>query len=267
MRPSVWGSFVGVGKVHRRQFLIGPATARAPQDWTRRELADGYWLFHDPQALVNAAGDEIVVGLKVGEGRHASGRFVSIRWPYLYPDALGLLGVYFGEGLITSSQGLIGGEPYADNPRSGLNWDPDARAPNLSRLLRDQRLHIPTQRAEYNASGPHPSLTFAEAQSTLADALCSSLSGLRTSGRLIVSLTAGKDSRTVLAALAASGVQFEATTWPIHRDSPDVATARALCRYLGVRHTVLAPGPWDEQAARAWREHTFGALQDADAKL
>jgi hypothetical protein len=63
-----------------------------------------------------------------------------------------------------------------------------------------------------------------------------------------LSLTGGKDSRLVAAALAAAGVRFTARTHGF-ATHPDVIVAGLIARHLGVEHTVTepaAPGSPDE---------------------
>jgi len=57
-----------------------------------------------------------------------------------------------------------------------------------------------------------------------------------------LSLTGGKDSRLVAAALAAAGVPFRARTHGFDRD-PDVIIAGMIAGRLGIEHTVTEPRP------------------------
>jgi hypothetical protein len=85
-------------------------------------------------------------------------------------------------------------------------------------------------------------------------------------GTTYLALTAGLDSRTLLAALLAAGVRFEVITQVVHNPM-DVRVAARICRYLGVRHHVVEPQPRDEARWEAWRKHAFGSYCDADDNL
>lgn len=58
----------------------------------------------------------------------------------------------------------------------------------------------------------------------------------------VVPVTAGRDSRLVLAAALAAGLDFEATTGGAP-DAPDVAIGRLLCERVGIPHVPLAGDP------------------------
>ncbi|MEX2196930.1 MAG: hypothetical protein WD844_16775 [Thermoleophilaceae bacterium] len=58
----------------------------------------------------------------------------------------------------------------------------------------------------------------------------------------VVPVTGGRDSRLVLAAALAAGIDFEATTGGPD-EHPDVAIGRELCRAAGIPHVALAGDP------------------------
>jgi hypothetical protein len=58
----------------------------------------------------------------------------------------------------------------------------------------------------------------------------------------VVPVTGGRDSRLVLAAALAAGIEFEATTGGAD-EHPDVAIGRELCRVAGIPHVPLAGDP------------------------
>jgi hypothetical protein len=63
-----------------------------------------------------------------------------------------------------------------------------------------------------------------------------------------LSLTGGKDSRLIAAALAAAGVPFRARTHGFARH-PDVVIARMISERLGLEHTVTEPRPAAAESA------------------
>ena len=86
----------------------------------------------------------------------------------------------------------------------------------------------------------------------------------------VVPVTAGRDSRLVLAAALAGGLSFEAATGGAP-DSPDVLTGRRLCELVGVPHRLLPADPhgdvWSdpERAAELVRLTAGGTASLADA--
>lgn len=86
----------------------------------------------------------------------------------------------------------------------------------------------------------------------------------------VLPVTGGRDSRLVLAAALAAGLDFEAVTGGAP-DDPDVQVARRLCEVAGITHSLLAPDPhgnvWTEhrRAARVVRLTAGGTASLADA--
>jgi hypothetical protein len=75
----------------------------------------------------------------------------------------------------------------------------------------------------------------------VAEALVAAVAPLRAVGRPVeLSLTGGKDSRLVAAALVAAGVAVEARTHGF-ADHPDVVVAAEIARRLGIEHIVRTP--------------------------
>ena len=122
-----------------------------------------------------------------GDGRddlshELSGRFTWIDWPYLYTDASALLPVYYtghlDEPLITSSVALAAKLADAAVSRrsirwGGLNWTPPpgSSVSNLGKLLRDQRLYIPSAAVEFVDRSIRPAASFDQAKQRLASDL------------------------------------------------------------------------------------------------
>jgi hypothetical protein len=82
----------------------------------------------------------------------------------------------------------------------------------------------------------------------VAAALVDAVAPLRSApGPVELSLTGGKDSRLVAAALAAAGVPFRARTHGFP-DHPDVVIAAEVARCLGIEHTIATPVAPGQQA-------------------
>ena len=81
----------------------------------------------------------------------------------------------------------------------------------------------------------------------VAEALVAAVAPLRAAGRPVeLSLTGGKDSRLIAAALVAAGVPVAARTHGF-ADHPDVVTAAEIARRLGIEHIVRTPAAPGQQ--------------------
>jgi Asparagine synthase len=99
-----------------------------------------------------------------------------------------------------------------------------------------QRTPTPTTAARDDA-GPERS----GGARAVADALVAAIAPLRDSGRPVeLSLTGGKDSRLIAAALVKAGVPVVARTHGF-ADHPDVVVAAQIARRLGIEHMVRTP--------------------------
>jgi hypothetical protein len=87
----------------------------------------------------------------------------------------------------------------------------------------------------------------------VAEALVEAVAPLRAAGATVqLSLTGGKDSRLVAAALVAAGVPVLARTYGF-ADHPDVVLAAQIADKLGIAHTVTAPAAPGQQTDVAGR--------------
>jgi hypothetical protein len=150
-------------------------------------------------------------------------------------------------------------------PRNSINWFPSGPVPRLRRLLRDQRLHLPTMSVEAIDRVISPLGSFEAAQQALADSLIQAVRALPPSSRVFLALTAGKDSRSLAAALIAAGVPFETYTQTYPTIKPaDISISQEISQHLGVRHHVISPSGHSEEVLSAWEHHTCRAIHDAD---
>ena len=206
-----------------------------------------------------------------------------LQWPYIYLDrAGGLLSIFYGrEGdavVISSNAGLVArtlrGQavepdfPQALPPRTTLqNYipSPGSRYIGVRRMLRDQRLNIPSGPIERHHSSIVPLESDAAAVETVAAELCRFAHEVRTrtAGTIFLQLSAGKDSRTVAAAFKAAGIDFETITFGSIK-SPDFRIARSLSQALGVRHSGVSSEAHDPTVAEVYREQTSDAIHDWD---
>ena len=83
----------------------------------------------------------------------------------------------------------------------------------------------------------------------LADGLAQAVTPLaQDASRITVSLTGGRDSRMIAAALYAAGLKFDAFTKG-HDDHPDVIVARRVAAALGMKHSSREPPRTEERDA------------------
>jgi hypothetical protein len=282
--------------VHRRQFVIAKEPILVDQDWRSMILSSEFHLSYQADLPVRIVErnerSSILIGQAFAAGNiegqddlsyGLSGRFAWIDWPYLYTDTSALLPVYYtddrAEPLITSSVALAA--KLADGAVSrrqirwgGLNWTPPpgSSVSHISKLLRDQRLYIPSAAVEFVDRSIRPAASFDQAKQRLASDLttiCRSVG--ESSGTVYLALTAGLDSRTLLSSLLAAGVRFECVTQSDQGVNQikqslkrDVEVAGQISRYLGVQHHVISPNPRNDELLRLWREHTLETHSDAD---
>lgn len=260
------GPFINGNEVHRRQFIV--TRLKPSAGWDSLPLPDGFFLVHHPEAFVTRREGTYTIGIELPGG---GGRFARIAWPYLEVDVGGMLGVFYDrERLEASSSPALLYDNRADPvvpplPRNSINWFPDGPIPRTRRLIRDQRLHLPTMTAEAIDRIITPLGSFEAARRGLAEALTEAVRGLPRSSRIFLALTAGKDSRTLASALAAAGIAFETYTQTYPSIAPaDITIAQAISRHLGVRHHLISPSGHSREVLNAWEHHSCHAVHDAD---
>lgn len=247
---------------HRRQFLIA---RRARDGWATHALPDGYVLSYDPALPLALRGTEITLGIRTEQ---SAGRYATIRWPYIAPDAAALLAVYFNETGVSSSQSIIGSDPSPSIEKSRLNYFPvpGSRFRDTRCLLRDQTLNIVTGEVHYCPKPLLPLADFSAATDGLASALVVAAQELASrSERVLLGLTAGLDSRTILAALLAANIKVETVTQIFPgMDRTDLDVAKAISAQVGVPHHAIRAQAFDNSKLQIWREHTGESFNDLD---
>ncbi|MBL6079175.1 hypothetical protein JMJ56_14245 [Belnapia sp. T18] len=273
-------------RAHRRQFVISRQPFLPDEDWTSTTISNEFHLSYQrdlPVQVLEQGGRSMMllgsaIALAPGAGPDdLAGRFARIEWPYLYPDPSALLPIHYGDTpdgpLVTSSPSLaaqLGGGAviHREIAWSGLNWTPPPAAgvAGIARLMRDQRLAIPTATAERVDCPIRPAASVTAARDGMAADLTTLAGTLKDrAGTTYLALTAGLDSRTLLASLLAAGTRFECVTQSFDGVKPaDIEIAGRISRHLGVRHHVIGPEAFDEAALRLWREHGLESYSDAD---
>lgn len=277
--------------VHQRQFVIARQVVSLGEDWDYRALPEGYFLSFQKALAVQTYGDVPTQSGKYVLGRrflseHGSspnlghtdtGRFCVVDWPYVMSDAAGLMGLLFSTGsaetICTSSPALavqISGASIRNwqPKRTGVNWTPapGTRVVGFRRLLADQRLDVSRGKVERRPL----QLSDTRSETDATAALCTQLVAVARdvsadAGRLMVTLTAGVDSRTVFGALLASGVKFHAVTQYMPGSSEtDVRIAADLCERYRVKHEIIHAGDIDQEIPAKCHAHTLSSYRDAD---
>lgn len=273
-------------RAHRHQFVISRQPFLPDEDWTSQALSNEFHLSHQrdlPVQVLEQDGRSVMLlghafALAPGAGPdEMAGRFARIEWPYLYPDPSVLLPIHYGDTpggpLVTSSPSLaarLGGGAVTSRgiAWSGLNWTPPpgTAVAGIARLMRDQRLAIPTATAERVECPIRPAASVTAARDAMAADLTALAGTLKDRpGTTYLALTAGLDSRTLLASLLAAGTRFECVTQSFDGVNPaDIEIAGRISRHLGIRHHVVGPEAFDEAPLRLWREHGLKSYSDAD---
>jgi len=265
-------------RLHRRQFAVGPRPVEELDGWEISRLAPDLYLSRCPTLPVRNVGGDEVLGLAVpsdDSGRRDSwaGRFVVIRDGVLEMDPTGLLGVFSrdvaGERWISSSPELLRGlTPELESPGQRLRWavegnewfaPPFSGVDSMTRLLPSQRIRLTDGVVEPKALLPSPTEgdPIADAERRLRR-IVRELSEL---GPLWVALTSGRDSRLVLAACLAEGIEPVTFTFDRAPDAEypvsasDRELAPRLAELAGLEHRMIEPKPYDPEAASLFDRH------------
>ncbi len=293
--PTAWP-----GWPSRRLAVESPAS-RPPlvvshhPDLTCRQVgsASGCWtLLGDP--VQTSSGDpapDAALARANVDDVGASTRSWAGRWLLVDPtgrvhlDAAGLLGCLVrrsgGQTWASSSPALLADLPdlprLPDDGRSlvhdrGANWhaSPGAGFPGLDRVLPSQVLDLTTGQVLPRRLLPELAPITVEAAATeLQQRLTSGLVALQAQASQVwIALTAGLDSRTVLACAVAAGLPVRTCTQLDDKMSlADRELPPRLARAAGVPHVFLPPGRPDRSRLELFDAHTGAGVQDRDRVL
>jgi hypothetical protein len=225
--------------------------------------------------------------------RYASwtGRWALLSAREVHLDAAGLLSVFYpdperrrGRMVVSSSPSLLHAaldpEPsdeLADELVYEVGLDfyvgPRTRSPLVRRLSPSQILRIdpaagrcePIPRPILRSIDPDAD--YARLRERILDNLTRTAAAAgRGKSAIFLPLTAGYDSRLLLAVALKAGLAFETYTMLYGSDEtkPDFEIARRLARLAGVRHVLLRPRDEDPALSALWRSHTLGHAEGAD---
>jgi hypothetical protein len=259
-------------RLHERQFLVGP------------DLLD----LDDSLPLVETGrGFRLGIALHVGRGggSHAlAGRFVTVEDDTITLDAIGSLACYYrqidGDMWASSSPELLRAlEPRLNYPRERLEWGSERNwfPPPLSgiegirRLLPSQSLNIHDGSVAKYAHLPEiPSLSYAEALDAIETLLRRTVSAAAERFPLWVPLTAGADSRLILAACVAENLDVTTFTFEApdgHQHPQDRLLPPRIAETAGVEHRLFCPRRPDPELEHLFDTHTAFHSHDLDRAL
>lgn len=278
-------TIIGRVPVHSRQYLIGPEPREVRPDWLTRELPDGLILSACPTLPVTETphglllGDAVATVTPDGGPDTWGGRWVLITDGELRLDSGGLLSCFMrttptGQWTSSSLEILRTLEPElpGHDDRLTRNWrvmdwypPPHAAIGGVSRLMVSQALALSTgavRRVELPSPGVDvdPDAAIERVSSRLIQAVRGASELARQGGgRVWIGLTGGRDSRVVLAAAAAAGI--EAMTYTFIRPETvqgDRDLPSKLAATVGYDNVHIPLEVVDPVRAAEFDEHTCG---------
>lgn len=248
------------------QFVLAHSPPEAPQGWDRRSL--GPWhLAHSPDLPVNPTPpdepDGFLLGWPLGDDTDLGGRWVHLDSTSVRLDPLGSYSVVYHEaGIVASSTAAMPRDALEENTDLTTvlnlpdedNWFPFGLTPyhKVHRLLPDHLLHLPSLTVERQHQFGQLDTDDEASANIVAGNLCEQFDKLASCTPITLGLTAGNETRMLLAALRyhTEGVSF----FTIGKStSQDVRTARRLARRFDLRHKNFQPVR-DESEEAAWFE-------------
>lgn len=202
-----------------------------------------------------------------------AGRWILIGATSLHTDCGGLLGCFYTahniERWVSSSVAVLQ-EVTGLSPRPevlkhayGIEWYPlpTSKLEGASKLLPSQFLNLRTFRPEPRAlPKPIAGLVYEEILDKITGKLKTALQNVSQSGkRIFVSLTAGHDSRLVLASAHYAGIKVDTFTRVLpHTAYADIALPKKLAKAAGYRHTYIKSAGFSQERADVFDRHNGG---------
>lgn len=288
-----------LGPLFRRQFILstrGPGAA-APSFFHQLSIPAGH-LHHCPelpvQQVTGADGHQwtlLGTPLETSGGRTAAqtlgttsveavteayrswdGRWLLLGEDSVHTDCMGYIPGFYDDAAVSSTPGLLrpGKMPRPRLVRGEVcDWFP---APGSG--LRGVRRLLPSQTLRLTGRSVRPRPLPLPAEEQPDDALAAMERMLVTAvraieaPRLVVPLTSGWDSRLILAACVAAGVEVRSVTLSYPEISrADRALPPRLAQKVGVEHVYVRPGRRDRAAARLYDRQVAGHIVEADRRF
>ena len=283
----------------RRQWIVGTGVATLNSAWQSIDLASGHTLIYHPDLRVSTRrdGDRQIVVLGTAIHTAAScapplsvidkldresivqwlvrlaGRYVVLFSEannlYLYTDPAGMMGVFHTCAKAASTPGLLlRGEDQAVRETAIQRELEETFFPGtmcahsgVNALMANHELHLNSGAARRFWS-PDPGQKGDKAPiQELCELLQRIVIGVRSSGQLLVSLTGGKDSRVVLAAVRAfaAEVRFFTILTP-HSNDNDARYSSELAVKFQLKHQVVRSMSLPQWVTSAYDEIGSGML-------
>lgn len=212
-----------------------------------------------------------------------SGRWSLLAGGWLLADSTNLASIFYhpgpagGRPLVSTSLALLHGlRPGLPVLRRrigwyGMNWfpPPHSRIAGVRKLLPDQALRL-ADGTLHRVSRWDPARFAGRSVADLAALLLRSLghcfkSAAATQDRLALALTAGLDSRTLLAAALEAGVPVDTVIQLFPRmPRADQEVPPRIAAHCGLRHEQVPHGRFSLSRLRRFDAHTFRNMGDAD---
>lgn len=295
-----------VMRSHRRQFVIGSKPFHVYEDWCCHSLDASTWISYCPELRAGWTRDAdgvnwVLLGLAVETIENKPDPLVQIAQtktidiPTLYPswagrwvligrgihiDASGLLGCFYGtvdnQTWVSSSPALLakilGVDVVTDSPlryEVGISWF----APPRSRFAQMYRL-LPSQVLELNTGNIHPRPLMPPIDPTrsyndldlLQNALVTAMQRLPDKSKLWLGLTAGFDSRLILAIARCAKIDVMPFTRITKRMSvADRVLPPKLAHECGYEH-IFMRGSNNRDRQHLVAEHSADHVSQGDAE-
>ncbi|QJE73384.1 hypothetical protein HHL28_10020 [Aerophototrophica crusticola] len=211
-----------------------------------------------------------------------SGRWTLVTGDWLLADSTNLASIFYqpgpgGRTLVSTSLALIHGlRPELPVLKRrigwyGMNWfpPPHSRIVGVRKLLPDQALRL-SDGTVHRVSRWNPERFAGKPVGALAEMLLRSLgqcfkSAASVQDRLALALTAGLDSRTLLAAALEVGVRVDTMIqlFPL-MPLADKVLPPEIARHCGLRWDAVPRGAFNLSRQRRFDAHTFRNMGDAD---
>jgi hypothetical protein len=283
----------------RRQWIVGTGVAKPNSAWRSKGLASGHTLIYHPDLRVSTRQDGHKQIVLLGTAVHTAasstpplsvidkldresivqwllrltGRYVVFlsesKNLYLYTDPAGTMGVFHTCFKAASTPGLLlRGEEQeirdtAIRQELEENFFPGTMCAHsgVNALMANHELHLNRGAARRFWSPGRDQKGGRAPIQELCELLQQIVIGVRSSGQLLVSLTGGRDSRVVLAAVRAfaADVRFFTILTP-HSDDNDARYSSQLALKFQLKHEVVRSLSLPQWATSAYDEIGSGML-------
>jgi hypothetical protein len=200
------------------------------------------------------------------------GRWVIILDNQVYNDATGLMGVFYTfknyfyvSNNLKILKEIIGNVDLLEFPLKRMNWFPlpKTNVEGVEKLITSQYFDLDLGEVKYNSAYNFNKKNVS--LNKIAEILINKVKSIQknSDGKIFVPLSAGFDSRLILAVMIKSGIEFECFTFDkkinifqyiFKRNRPqtnpvshaDLSIPVRICENLGIRHKIVRKGNFDQ---------------------